>query len=499
MRKLVRILLITLLCMVMLCVTACTEAPEETVPQTEDPRVQITELSLVVSDAEELAALDAYPNLAELDLRGSTCYESIAAYIASHPQVSVTYDVRIGDKVYTQDTAELTLADGTYAYDEILERLGYLNALSKITLPQTSLSADQLRTLVDTYPDLSVDYSVMLLGNEVSGDTTRLDMSFLEPDMVEEAADGMCKLLSLTEVELMDADGKSSLSMEQVRVLMDAQPEADVHYTFSLFGKKLSTLDERTEYVGTYIGNDGVEQVRKALDIMPKCTYFLMDQCGVSNDVMAQLRDDYPETKIVWRITYGNGYSCLTDVTVFRCVGDLYDGNSRNLKYCTDIVYMDIGHCYNLSDLSFVSYMPNLKVAIVVDCYTSSLEPFAKCSNLEYLEIVNCNHLKDLSPLANCTNLKGLNMSYVFSITDLSPLYGLENLERLYMGRNKFPQETIDAVREALPNCWVTDYAESVAWISFNYAVGWRLDDEHTFAEWYKEIKEVFGYEREIY
>ena len=233
---------------------------------------------------------------------------------------------------------------------------------------------------------------------------------------------------------------------------------------------------------------------------MPNCSYLLLDQCGVENEVLAQLRDDFPDTKVVWRIFYGNeGGSCLTDVTVFRSVGGLTNSTSKNMKYCTDIVYMDIGHCFTLSDLSFVSYMPNLKVAIVVDCSTTSLEPFASCTNLEYLEIVNCNGVTDLTPLSHCVNLKGLNMSYVFSVEDLSPLYGLEKLERLYMGRNDFSAETIAEARAALPNCWVTDYAESVAWIGFNYAVGWRLDDEHTFAEWYKEIKEIFGYTREIY
>ena len=184
---------------------------------------------------------------------------------------------------------------------------------------------------------------------------------------------------------------------------------------------------------------------------------------------------------------------------MIRCVGQLHNDNSANLKYCTDVVYMDIGHSYNLSDLSFVSYMPKLKVAIVVDCYAKTLEPFAYCKELQYLEIVNCNRLEDLSPLANCTELRGLNMSYTFSIDDLSPLYGLEHLERLFLGRHDFSDEDVAAVREALPDCWVTDKSESVAWIGFNYSVGWRLDDEHTFADWYLEIKEIFGYTREIY
>lgn len=494
--------LILLLSVVLMCLSACSRGdmaePTTEVTVTEDPKLLVTEYALIAVNEPDLAALDIYPNLTSLDLRGSTCYDAILSYIASHPQVSVLYDVQFGGTAYGQNTTELTLNDGEFDYMELLTNLAYLPKVTSVDLPRTSLSAVELTALTDAYPGITITYSIMLLEEEISQDVTQLDLSWLEPAQVEFAAAALTQLSALTDIQLMNVDGTSALTVSDVKILMDAAPDATVHYTFNLFGKTVSTTDERIEFDRVTIKNSGVEQIRAALDILPNCTYLLMDQCGVDNEVMAQLREDYPDTKIVWRISYA-GRSCLTDVTVFRCVGDLTNGNSKDLKYCTDIEYLDIGHCFNLSDLSFVSYMPNLKVAIVVDCCTTSLEPFAACTNLEYLEIVNCNGVKDLSPLANCVNLKGLNMSYVFSVEDLSPLYGLEKLERLFMGRNDFSEETIAEARAALPNCWVTDHAESVAWIGFNYSVGWRLDDEHTFAEWYKEIKEIFGYDREIY
>lgn len=486
-----------------LCFSACGSVPSEDAAVetvTEDPNLLVTEYNLVTGDAAELSALDIYPNLTYLDLRGSTCYDAIFGYMASNPQVTVIYDVVIGGTAYPQDTAELVLRDGEYDYTELMANLVYLPCVTSLQLPGTSLGAEALSALMDAYPDIAVTYSIMVLEEEIPGDTTSLDLSELTPEQVELVTGPLSGLVSLTDIQLMSADGTTGLDTGDVKKLMEALPDVTIHYSFQLFGKALSTTDQRVEFDRARIGNAGVEQIRAALDILPDCTYLLMDQCGVDNDVMAQLRDDYPDTKVVWRIFYGNeGGSCLTDVTVFRSVGGLTNSTSQTLKYCTDIVYLDIGHCFTLSDLSFVSYMPNLKVAIVVDCCTTSLEPFASCTNLEYLEIVNCNGVTDLSPLSNCVNLKGLNMSYVFSVEDLSPLYGLEKLERLFMGRNDFSEETIAEARAALPNCWVTDYSESVAWIGFNYSVGWRLDDEHTFAEWYLEIKEVFGYTREIY
>jgi len=486
-------------CLLFITISGCQQRPAETSAPTEDPNSLVTEHTAVVAGAEDLAALDIYPNLKKLDLRGSTCYDAILAYMEAHPQVEVAYDVTLGSERYESTVEALTLTADSFTADELMQKLAYLPCVTSVSLPQTNLSAESLAAFAEAYPGITLDYTVSFLDQTIPGDSQTLDLSGIAPEQLEEAAELLKKLPQLTDVELMNPEDTSSLTLTDVKYLMDAAPHAAFHYTFRLFGQYITTADERVEYVGTKIGDDGVEQVRQALDILPNCTYFLMDGCGVSNEVMDQLNRDYPDTQVVWRIRYGGIYSSLTDSTVVRCVGDLDNFNSKTLKYMTEVVYLDAGHCYVLSDLSFVSYMPNLKVAIFSDCSVSDLTPFASCKKLEYVEFVNCNHLTELTPMAECESLKGINLSWNFNIKDLDPLYGLTNLERLYCGRHGFSQEEIDEARAALPDCWVTDHAESVAWISFNYSVGWRLDDEHTFAEWYKEIKEVFGYTREIY
>ena len=496
-RNIYRFLIFIFIFAAIMC--GCSEAPAETTVPTEDPNLKVTALTMTVSGADELGQLSVYPNLEKLDLRGSTCYDAIMAYASAHPQVEVIYDVSIGDTSFDCTVESLTLESGSFSFGELIENLKYLPNAASVSLPETDLSCEMLSSLPQAYPNITFTYSVNYHGQIIPGDTRSLDLSSLTSDQLEEAALLLEKLPDLAEVALMDEQGASLLTMSDVKLLMDAAPEAVFHYTFSVFGRTLSTTDERIDFSRIHVGNEGVSLIRQALDIMPNCTYFLMEQCGVDNETMDRLNRDYPDTQVVWRVNFGSGYSSLTDATVVRCVGDLNDYNSVNLKYMTEVVYLDAGHCYALTDLSFVAYMPNLKVAIFSDCGVSDLTPFASCQKLEYIEIVNCNRLKEITPLGECVSLKGVNMSWVFSVEELDPLYGLENLERLYFGRHDFPQEEIDEARAALPNCWITDHAESVAWISFNYSVGWRLDDEHTFAEWYKEIKEVFGYEREIY
>ena len=496
MKKTMRMFLAALLVALMLC--GCGAKAEPTEAPTEDPNLQVLEYTLVADEASDLDALAVYGNLKTLDLRGSSCYAAIESYIASHPQVKVTYDVQVGANRYSPDIGNLALNEGEYDFQELLDNMKYLPKLETLDLPRTGLDAEQLQQIAESYPNVAVRYTVELMGQELDMDTAELDLSAMDPADLENISGTLSLLPNVQTVQLMNAEGTSPFTPVDVKKVMDAVPNASVLYTFELFGKTVSTTDERVEFKKVDIGNEGIPQIREALDILPNCTYFLMDTCGVDNEVMAQLRDDYPDTKVVWRVFWAF-YHDLTDVEMIHCTCKLTDENVEVLKYCTDVKYLDIGHNSKLSNFDFINYMPKLEIAIVVDSRISSLEPFANCPNLQWLEIVNCSNISDLSPLAQCKNLKGLNMSCVFKVKDLSPLFELENMERLYLGNHLVPDEMVEKAREEMPDCWLTDFARSSGNVSRNYAIGWRLDRKDVRAEWYKEIREIFRYSENFY
>jgi len=351
-----------------------------------------------------------------------------------------------------------------------------------------------MAAITGAYPNLDLSYTLVLFDGEVGPDLTELDLSGLtSADLDENLLEKLRLLPGLTDVQLMTAQGTTNFTPADVKLLVDILPGVTFHYSFQLFGKTVNTADERVEFKNTYIGNEGIPEIRAALDILTNCTYFLLDNCGIDNEVMAQLRDDYPDTKVVWRV-YWAYFHALTDVEMIHTTEKLDDENVEVLKYCTDVKYLDIGHNRGLHNIDFVNYMPKLKVAIVVDSWIYNLEPFANCPELEWLEIVACSNITDLSPLANCKNLKGLNMSCVHKVKDLSPLFGLEKMERLYLGNHQVPADMVQAAREAMPNTWITDFARSSGYVSRNYAIGWRLDKEDVRAEWYQEIRKIFRY-----
>lgn len=339
---------------------------------------------------------------------------------------------------------------------------------------------------------LATDAGVSIGSAEANGQV--LDLSDVAPDQLDAKIEEIKQLGNVDKILLMDENGKSQLSPKDVKKLMDAMPGVFVDYSFELYGKTLSTSDERIEYVKVRIGNEGVEKIREALDILPNCTYFLLDDCGIDNKTMGQLREDYPDTKIVWRI-YIINYSVLTDTEMIHC-NQVRDQDTEGLHYCNDVMYLDLGHTKYMTDISFISKMPKLKIAIIVDSSPTTLEPFANCPDLERLEIVNCKYITDLSPLKNCTKLKGLNMSSAFGITDITPLYELQNLERLYLGASKITKEQYKEACEKLPNCWITNYAKEYRSVSGNYAVGWRLELDGSKSDWYLEVREIFQYDK---
>lgn len=494
-----RILPLLLCLCLMLCLCACDKQTEDLnnsqpANSTEDssqttestaPNYSVAQLSLVVT-ADTISQLEDYPYLKEVDLSGSTCYPEIMAYMADHPEVTVTYTVFLGNAFQPSSVTQLNLVAGSYTADELMKNLAFFPQLTTLSMPQTTLTAQELSALREAYPELTLDYSLMLNGKQLDSSTTELDLSYLTPDQVSATAEVLASFPNLSRVELMDANGESQLTLEDVRILAAAAPHIAFNFNFELFGQTLSTAAETVEFVDVKIGNDGVEEIRAALDVLNACTYFKLDNCGIDNEVMAQLRDDYPDVKIVWRIQVWQR-TWLTDTEVLRAVYHVTDKNCEPFKYLTDVKYIDLGHNEYLTDFSFVAYMPNLELCIASGSPIKDLTPFASCKKLEFLELAWCGHLEDLTPLAECESLKYLNICHT-DVVDITPLEELP-LERLHFFPCPLDQATRDAYTAAHPDCWAKFYNKD----SSPYGVGWRYDEDGSYSECYKKVREVFN------
>ena len=466
---------------------APTEA--ETVP-TEDPYENVEELT-VVMQAGEIYLLDRYPALKKVDLSGSVCYETILNYIEKHPQVDVTYTVNFGDCSVSNKEIEATLAGGSFEAGLLLENLKFLPGLQKLTLQDAALSGEEVSGLQTAYPELELSYTVDVLGVSCGPETTELDLSAMTSGQVAEAARKLSMLTGLQTVKL-----SNELSFSDVKALQDACPETVFQYSFSLFGKTVSTADKEIVYKKHTIGNEGEAELRKALPILRDCERFVLDNCGMDNEVLAQLREDFRDTtKVIWRVFFGVGgrYSTLTDDDTIRAVYNVTDDTCGPMKYLEDVKYMDIGHNDKLSDLSFISHMPKLEVLIASECAVKTLEGFDNCKNLTWLELAYCYSLENIDALAGCDGLKYLNLSYS-KVKSLMPLDGLK-LERFVYLKPKASTEEQNTFISIHPKgeCITVFYGYSMP-----YSYGWRYNDNGKTMFWYYKdvIREVFEYDK---
>ena len=451
------------------------------------------ELTIAALSKEDIELLAAYfPNLKRVDATQCGDYAMLETLQQRLPEVEVIYEVTLGGKSFAPDTTELVLEPGDYTLDTLTGNLQYLPNVTAITLKTPDLTLEQAEQLRAEFPGITLHFTVELLGREYGEDTTELDLSAMTAEQVEEIAQRLSMLPALETLTLSDAEGNSQLSKEDVKVLQEAVPNAVIDYSFDFFGTKLSTAEEEVHIKNVKIGDEGEAEVRAALDILPNCKRFVLENCQISNEVMAKIRDDYRDrTKVVWRVSFGQG-STLTDAQIIRAVYDLVDTNCANLVYCEDARFMDIGHNEFLKESSFISGMKSLEYVIISGSMISDLKPFANCKNLKVLEAAFCEYIYSAEGLEQCESLERLNISYTH-ITDLSPLDNLNlvNLCAMYEGKSRVPQEEQERFQALKPDCKMTFVGPQP------YGTAWRYVEDNQFEDWYATIRRVFRYDKD--
>lgn len=451
----------------------------------------IAEVTITALSEQDIAVLAAYfPNLRKVDASQCGDYAMLEKLRQRLPDLEVTYTVNVGGKSFAPDSSELTLKPGDYDLNTLTGNLRYLPQVTAVTLKTTDLTLEQIEQLRGDFPGITFAYTVELLGQEYGEDTSELDLSAMTSEQAAQVGQKLPMLTALEKLTLTDAQGSSQLSKEDVKALQQAVPGVSIDYSFDFFGTRLSTAEEEVHIKNVKIGDEGEAEVRAALDLLPNCKRFVLENCQISNEVMAKLRDDYRDrTKVVWRVNFGKG-SSLTDAQILRAVYDLVDTNCANLTYLEDVRFMDIGHNEFLRESSFIAGMKSLEYVIISGSMISDLKPFANCKNLKVLEAAFCEYIYSAEGLEQCENLERLNISYTH-ITDLSPLDNLNlvNLCAMYASKSRVPVEEQERFQTLKPDCKMSFVG------SQPYGSAWRYDDDNKPLEWYATISKVFRYE----
>ena len=466
-----------------------------------------TELTVSALTEEDIRILSAYfPKLQKIDASACRDYAMLGQLALAVPACDVQYEVELGGSAAAPDAESLTLAPGSYDFDALMTNLVYLADVKSIHFPMAELTAEQQAALAEGYPEIAVTTTVSILGKEYDDKTTVLDLSSMKPGDVEEVGARLALLPSVTEVQLMGAGSSTQLTLEDVQKLNLAAPNVAFRYSFDFYGNAVTTTDQEVILKNVKVEHDHFAQdLRMLLDVMENCDRVVLEARGqydklwqkISDEELAQIREDYRgRTNMVWRVYFGENGSSLTDAEVLRAVYGLTDDNSKDLIYCENVRYLDLGHNEFLDYMDFLSGMKDLEVAILSGAPLKDLSPIAACKNLKFLEIANCIYLPNFDALKECTQLEMLNISFT-RVEDISMLMDL-NLTHLTTVKTPNvvreagvpqPSEALAAFIEAHPDCWTVYEGDQP------YGVGWRYtEDGKGFLEWYTKMVAAFRY-----
>ncbi len=425
-------------------------------------------------------------------------WTEIEAYQQQHPHVVVTYQRTIDKGITLSRWSRTVTLQNAGQIDKLIHLAYYFQQLETISLDAFSPTADELCCLQQAFPDAALQYTaVSVQGRDYPADAVTLDLY----DLTIDTAPGMAEALAyFPNLQTVDLNGGSSLSpvpVKAVGYLASARPELDYLYATELFGQIISTDMERVEYFQVDIGDKGLEQFRYILPIMHNLTYFKLDWCGTTDEIMAALRDEYQDHfKVVWRVftrTKNEEFNMLTDTYKVYMQWDVYDSNTEILKYCTEVRYLDIGHS-EITHCDFVAYMPHLDTLIMSISQLRDIDALATCKNLTFLEMF-MTKVRDLSPLAELNKLEYLNIGDIRT-DDFTPLFGLKQLRKLHSVKNYIPEEMAEATRKALPNTNViiTDEGDWV-W-SYKWRQGRETPDSpYGWMPRYALLRKQIGYD----
>ena len=453
--------------------------------------------SLTVTEAPDFAllgkALGAFPRLRTLDLTAAPVAPTDAVALSDlYPELAVSYTVPVGSLRFSPDATAIALEGSSIqTVQELLDALPYLPGLQQADLHGTGLGLNDVMALQAARPSLVLSQTVELLDRSVELNAEELDLR----NATVPTADLVSLLHPFTALKKVYLPQTEDVEATAVR-LQSEHPETVFIRRVTVFGQTIMNDVEELDVSKTPFRT--TEEVLSQLSQLPYLKKLVMCDCGLSDEQMEELMAARSDVRFVWNVQIGP-HTLRTDDTVFSTLNPskhisarhskayknwiktcvrLQPGDLAPLKYCTDLMALDLGHNYLTSaDLEVLPYLPHLQVLILVDNDITDISALAYLKELRFLELF-MNDIPDMSPLVGLPELKDVNICRT-NLKDIGPLLQLTQVERLWFSKNGLTAAQNKAVVAALPNCKCNWTAKG------STDEGWR---EHERYKWAKAL-----------
>ncbi len=401
----------------------------------------VESLTVTALSESDLPAFAYLTDLKVLDAESCTDYALLSRLSRNYPDLEVRYSVTFSDgTVYPQSATEVRVSAVT---EDDVHLLDYLPRLERVTVEDAE-SMDNMATLCGTAHNLGLEFGIVLGGRWISDEETALELTGLTAEQTP-----MLQLLGMLErLYLLDPQ----MGGEELLALREQYPHVRINWEVELFGRVFR--DDTTEVDLSQVEIGDLGEVEQALEVLPGAEKVILGLCGldksewdknkkrtvavcpIANEDVAAFRDRVRENyKVVWSVRLGPDIVLRTDADNFMPghfnVGRLFTDHAYNLRYCEDMVTLDIGHM-TLRNIDFVEFMPKLRHLILAWTEVQYIEPIRNCKELVFLEVDNST-IRDFSPLVDCTALEDLNIGGTYPKVD--PVLEMTWLKNLYMVR----------------------------------------------------------------
>ena len=395
------------------------------------------EVTLTTLSEKDIQMLAYASQLQTVQAEGCANYENLALLQQQRPELDVRYSVAFSGGNYSWDVE--TLALDSVAEGDI-SLLKHLPNLKSVVLSGDSYDAGTVEALRGAVHNAGLDFGLNI-GGEIHLDTEKS----LQIDGITDRDLELLQYFSGMETLLLQ---NPVAEPAKVFALQDELQGVSVGWEVQLNGQVFDKTV--TEVDLTAVEVTDLAEVEQKLSYLPDLEQVTFGLCGVDepkwgnsrskltaspieNEALSAYRDRVREDyKVVWTVRLGPSIALRTDSDNFMPnhfgVGQLPDSYAYNLRYCEEMVCLDVGHM-TLTDISFVEYMPNLKYLILAWTEVQYIEPIRTCKNLVFLELDN-SCIRDLSPLVDCTALEDLNLGNTFC--DITPILGMTWLKNVY-------------------------------------------------------------------
>ena len=377
--------------------------------------------------------------------------------------------------------------------------LSQFEKLEVLDVSAVDLSAEDYERLAGQLgKDVKIMWSVPVKDEPVKSNATELNLS---GDMTEEVIDSVKYFKDMNTLNVSGV-----VISEDLKTLFAAakevNPDVAIRGNITVYGADYDISSD------TLLLNDkkvkSLDNVHLAIELFPGIKTIEMCGCGVSNEKMQKLREQYPDVKFVWTVKVLK-YTLRTDIQVFSTLASDFSrpGNSKNLyplfKYCTELRALDLGHMA-ITDISEMRNLKKLHTLILADNKVTDITPLADLKELEYIEIF-FNRLTDVSAFTELPKLEDLNICYNKGVSNPTVLTNCKSLKKLYMSHCGLDEKEIATLKKGIPEGCDFNYTceNSV------YNGGWRTTKNarntkvrEAFKNW-RKVKEYPTWDNIIY